>query len=72
MVSDTLSRLPRLSLYFPALDPQPKSNLGLMKKRSLVALVLSFMNEFKISNEMFLFCMIKHHVSSIYPLFRHF
>ena len=37
---------------FPALDLQAKSNLILMKKHSLVTLiVLSFMNEFEISNE---------------------
>ena len=37
-----------------------------MKKRSLVILVLSFMNEFKILNEMLLFCKIKYHVSKIF------
>ena len=37
-----------------------------MKKRSLVTLILSFINEFAISIGMFLFYMIKHHVSNIY------
>ena len=68
MVSDTLTRFSDLSFYFPAIDPQPKSSLGLMKRCSLVTLVLWFMNEFEISNEMFLFFMIKHHVSNIRPL----
>ena len=57
MVLDTLNnRLSGLSLYFPTLDPQPKSSLVLTKKGSLVTFVLSFMNEFEISNEMSLFC----------------
>ena len=61
------NRLSSLSSYFSALNPQPKYSSGLIKKRSLVTLVLSFMNKFEISNEMFLFCMIKHYVSSIHP-----
>ena len=67
IVSDTLNnRLSGMSSYFPALDPQSKSSLGLKKTRYLATLVLSCMNEFVISTEMHLFCMIKLHVSNIY------